>query len=78
MSVFSEAYDILSLFFAHVGSIDLLIDKQALIRNKVWKVNGLCGSGTMDVSVRRQFEDKIFSFRKKTERSMVYDGGNAR
>ena len=64
MSIVSEAYDILFLFFAHVGSIDLLIDKQELIRNKVLKANGLCGCDTMDVSVRRQFEGKIFGFRK--------------
>lgn len=55
MSVVSEAYDILFLFFAHVGSINLLINKQELIRNKVLKAKGLCGSDTMDVSVRRQF-----------------------
>ena len=30
MNVLSEPYDILFLFFAHVGSIDLLIDKQEL------------------------------------------------
>jgi hypothetical protein len=64
MSIVSEAYDILFLFFAHVGSIDLLIDKQELIRNKVLEANSLCGSDTMDVSVRRQFEGKIFGFRK--------------
>jgi len=63
MSIVSEAYDILFLFFAHVGSIDLLIDKQELIRNKVMKANGLYGSDTMDVSVRRQFKGKIFGFR---------------
>lgn len=67
MSVVSEAYDILFLFFTHVGSIDLLIDKQELVRNKVLKVNSLCGSDTMDVIVRRQFEGKIFRFRKKSE-----------
>ena len=55
MSVVSEAYDILFLFFAHVGSIDLLLDKQELVGNKVLKVNSLCGSDTMDVSVGRQF-----------------------
>jgi len=33
MSIVSEAYDILFLFFAHVGSIDLLIDKKELIRS---------------------------------------------
>jgi len=63
MSIVSEAYDILFLFFAHVGSIDLLIDKQELIRNKVLKANSLYGSDTMDVSVRRQFKGKIFGFR---------------
>jgi len=52
----------LSLFHA-LGAIDLLIDKQELIKNKVLKANGLCGSDTMDVSVRRQFEGKIFGFR---------------
>ena len=63
MSVVSKAYDILFLFFTHVGSIDILIDKQELIRNKVLKAKGLCSSDTMDVSVRRQFEGKIFGFR---------------
>ncbi len=37
MSVMSEPYDILFRFFAHGGSIDLLIDKQELIKNKVLK-----------------------------------------
>ena len=46
-----------------MGYIDFLIDKQELIRNKVLKANGLCGSDIMDVSVRRQFEGKIFGFR---------------
>jgi len=46
-----------------LGTMDLLIDKQELIRNKVLKANGLCSSDTMDVSVRRQFEGKIFGFR---------------
>jgi len=50
--------------FCALGSIDLLIDKQALIRNKVLKANGLCGSGTMDVSVRRQFKGKFFGLHK--------------
>ncbi len=63
MSIVSEAYDILFLFFAHVGSIDLLIDKQELTKNKVMKANSLCGINTMDVSVRRQFKGKIFGFR---------------
>jgi len=67
MDVLSEAYDILFLFFTYVGSIDLLIDKQELIRNKVLKVNSLCGSDTMDVSVRRQFGSRIFRFCKKYE-----------
>jgi hypothetical protein len=40
--------------------IDLPIDKQELIRNKVLKATGLCSSDTMDVSVRRQFKGKIF------------------
>ncbi len=52
----------LCLFHA-LGAIDLLIDKQELIRNKVMKAKGLCGSDTMDVSVRRQFKGKIFGFR---------------
>jgi len=55
MSVVSKAYDILFLFFTHVGSIDILIDKQELVGNKILKVNSLCGSDTMDVSVGRQF-----------------------
>ena len=62
MNVLSEPYDILFLFFAHVGSIDLLIDKQELTKNKVLKANGLCSSDTMDVSVSRQFKGKIFGF----------------
>jgi len=33
------------------------------MRNRVLKANGLCGSDTIDVSVRRQFEAKIFGFR---------------
>ncbi len=49
-------------FLCALGSIDLLIDKQELIRDKVLKANGLCGSDTMDVSVRRQFKGKIFGF----------------
>ncbi len=56
MGVVREPYDILFLFFAHVGSIDLLIDKQELVRNKVLKVNSLCVGYPLDVSVRRQFE----------------------
>ncbi len=71
MSVVSEAYAILFLFIAHVGFIDLLLDKQELVRNKVLEVNSLCGNDTMDVSVRRQFEGKIFSFRKNSELSTV-------
>jgi len=67
MNVLSEPYDILICLFHALGAIDLLIDKQELIRNKVLKANGLCGSDTMDVSVRRQFEGEIFGFRKKYE-----------
>ncbi len=44
--------------------IDFSIDKQELIRNKVLKANGLCGSDTIDVSVRRQLKGNIFGFRK--------------
>ncbi len=51
------------LLFCALGAIDLLIDKQELIRNEVMKANSLYGSDTMDVSVRRQFEGKIFGFR---------------
>ena len=47
--------------------MDLLIDKQELIRNKVLKANDLCGSDTTDVSVRHQFEGKIFGLRKISE-----------
>ncbi len=54
------------------GSIDLLIDKQELIRNKVLEANSLCSSDTMDVSVRRQFEGKIFGFRKFSEPSIEH------
>jgi hypothetical protein len=54
------------LLLSALGSIDLLIDKQELIRNKVLKANGLCGSNSMDVSVRRQFKGKIFGFRIKS------------
>ena len=43
--------------------MDFLIDKQALIRNKVLKANGLYDSDAMGVSVRRQIEGKIFGFR---------------
>ena len=74
MSIVSEAYDILFLFFAHVGSIDLLINKQELIRNKAMKANSLYGSGTMDVSVRRQFEGKIFGFRINSGFSILDTG----
>jgi hypothetical protein len=30
-----------------LGSVDLLLDKQELIRNKVLKTKGLCGSDTI-------------------------------
>jgi len=42
---------------------EFLLDKQELIRNKVLEANGLCSSDTINVSVRRQFEGKIFGFR---------------
>jgi len=41
--------------FHEPRAMDLLIDKQELVGNKVLKVNSLCGSDTMDVSVGRQF-----------------------
>jgi len=56
-------YLLLASFLCALGSIDLLIDKQELIRNKVLKANDLCDSDTMDVCVGRQFESKIFGFR---------------
>jgi len=67
MSILSKYHPCSFCLFSALGSIDLLIDKQELVRNKVLKVNSLCGSDTMDVSVRRQFEGKIFRFRKKGE-----------
>jgi len=66
MSIVSEAYDILFLFFAHVGSIDLLIDKQKLTKNKVLNANGLYDSDAICVGVRRQLVGKIFGFGLKT------------
>ncbi len=66
MNVLSK-YPPHSFWFFELGSLDFLIDKQELVRNKVLKVNSFCGSDTMDVSVRRQFEGKIFRFRKKYE-----------
>ena len=42
------------------SSISAIIDKQELIRNKVLEAKSLCGSDTIDVSVRSQFEGKIF------------------
>jgi len=62
-----EPYDISFLFFVHVGSLDLLIDKQQLIRNNVLAANSLCANDTMDVSLRRQFKDRISRFREKRE-----------
>jgi hypothetical protein len=50
--------------FQASGSIDLLIDKQELIGNKVLKASDLGGSDTVDVSVGRQFRGKIFGPRK--------------
>ena len=55
MNVLSEPYDILICFFHAPGAIDLRLDKQELVGNKILKVNSLCGSDTMDVSVGRQF-----------------------
>jgi len=54
MGVVSEPYDIILIFIHALGSIDLLIDKHELVRNKVSKARGLSGSHTMDVGVRRQ------------------------
>ncbi len=45
------------------GSIDLLIDKQELTKNKALNANGLYDSDAICVCVRRQFEGKIFGFR---------------
>ncbi len=56
----------LCLFHA-LESIDLLIDKQELTRNKVLRANGLYDSYAMGVSLRRQFKGKIFGFRKFSE-----------
>ena len=53
----------LAFFLCALRFIDLLIDKQELVGNKVLKVNSLCGGDTTDVSVRRQFKGKIFGFR---------------
>lgn len=64
----SEPHDIFFLIFKHMCSIDLLIDKQELIKKKVLKVNGLCRNDTMGVSTRRQFESKFFGFRTNSER----------
>lgn len=69
MGVVSEPYGILFLFFTYVRYVDLLIDKQELIRNKVFEVNGLLGSDTLGVSAKRQFEGKFFRIRKKSEPS---------
>jgi len=63
MSFLSKYHPHSFLLFCALGSINLLIDNQELIKNKVLKANGLCGSDTMDVSVMRQFEGKIFGFR---------------
>lgn len=57
--------------------MDLLIDKQELVRNKVLEANSLCGSDTMDVSVRRRFEGKIFGFRKISERFSLKQAPNS-
>ncbi len=59
MSVRSKYHPHSFWLFCALGSLDLLIDKQELMRNKVLKANGLCSSDTINVSVRRQFEGKI-------------------
>ena len=51
----------LCLFHA-LEAIDLLIDKQELIRNKVLKANGLCSSDTMDVSSKVKSSDLVLIF----------------
>ena len=63
MSVLSKYHPHSFWLFCALGSLDLLIDKQELTKNKVLKAKGLCGSDTIDVSVRRQFKAKIFGFR---------------
>jgi hypothetical protein len=45
----SEPHDVFSLIFTHMCSIDFLIDKKELIRNKVLEANCLCGSDMMYV-----------------------------
>ncbi len=67
MSVLSQSHTPSFWLFCALGYLDLLIDKQELMSNKVLKANGLCWSDTMDVSVRRQFESKIFWFWPKNE-----------
>jgi hypothetical protein len=63
MSVLSKYHHHSFWLFCALGSLDLLTDKQELTKNKVMKANSLYGSDTMNVSVRRQFEGKIFGFR---------------
>ena len=55
MSIIPKYYPHSLCLFCTLGSLDLLIDKQELVGNKILKVNSLCGSDTMDVSVGRQF-----------------------
>jgi len=45
--------------------MDLLIDKQELIRIKLLEASDLGSSDTVDVSVRRQLEGKIVGLCKK-------------
>ena len=59
----SEPRDIFFPIFTHIYAIDFLIDKQELIRNKVLRVNSLCGSDARNASVRRQLKGKFFGFR---------------
>lgn len=58
MNVLSKYHPHSFWLFCALRSLDLLIDKQELIKKKVLKANGLCGSGTMGrqckASVRRQ------------------------
>jgi hypothetical protein len=57
---------------AEPSSISAIIDKQELIRNKVLEAKSLCGSDTIDVSVRSRFEGKIFGFCAKSKRFSIH------
>ena len=56
MSVISKYHHHSFWLFCTPGSLDLLIDKQELIKNKVLEANVLCGSDIIDVSVGRQLK----------------------